>query len=238
MIGKRIIWAVSLAALLFLIPLQSSLSLDFSEQSQSIELNRQHGRIMPALFQVELQAAEIGWTPALLQTAGDLWYEAGDLTQALPYWVAASAELPDDPLLARHLAEAYLALQRWPDAVDQLEHLVAIDSTDAWAHYHLGMLRTAFDPQAAVQHLQMVASVPDYSPIAVPLLEALAGAQNDPLVGMPVGFALVQGELWPYAELAFQHAANVDPNYAAAQAYVGLARDRQGKDGGAWIARA
>jgi tetratricopeptide (TPR) repeat protein len=70
------------------------------------------------------------------------------------------------------------------------------------------------------------------------LLDVLADAQGDPLVAMPVGFALAQAELWPYAELAFQHATNVNPDYAEAQAYVGLARDRQGKDGDAWVARA
>ena len=147
MIWKPIIWAVSLAALLFLIPLNSSLSLDLGHQSQSVEVSRQRGQMMPALFQVESQAARSGWTPVLLQTAGDLWYEVGDLTQALPYWEAANVDLPDDPLLTRHLAEGYLTLQRWPDAVDQLEHLVALDEADAWAHYYLGVLRAAFDPQ-------------------------------------------------------------------------------------------
>lgn len=238
MTRKHAIRAVSLVALLFLIPLNSAFLPDASAQTSSIESNRQRGRVMQAIYQVEVEAARSGWDAELLQTAGDLWSDAGDVTQALPYWTAASTELPDDPLLARHLAEGDLAVQRWPDAVDQLERLIAIDPTDAWAHFHLGVLRAAFDPQAAAQHLQIAAQVPDYRDVATTLVDTLSRSQNDPLVGMPVGFALAQADLWPFAEVAFQQAASIDPSYAEAQAYVGLARDRQGKDGGEWIARA
>ena len=231
MISTRFIRAVSLAALLFLIP---TLGSTLSVQSQAVETNR----LMPALFRVELQAARSGWTPALLQSAGDLWYEAGDLTRALPYWESAATSLPDDPLLLRHLAESYLLIQRWPDALDQLERLVIVDESDAWAHYHLGMLRAPFDPRTAAQHLQIAVRVPEYQAVAATLLEIIADGEYDPLIAMPVGFAFAQAELWPFAELAFQHVAHTNPEYAEAYAYVALARDRQGKDGHDWITSA
>ena len=223
--------AVSLAALLFLI-LTPGPSL--SVQSQSVETNR----LMPALFQVEAQAARSGWTPALLQTAGDLWYEAGDLTKALPYWESAAAASPDDSVLLRHLAEGYLQVQRWPAAIDQLEHLLLVDVLDAWAHYQLGMLRAPFDPRAAAGHLQVAAGVPAYQPVAATLLETISASDDDPLIAMPVGLVFAQAEQWPFAELAFQHAVNTTPEYAEAYAYVALARDRQGKDGHDWITQA
>lgn len=230
--------AVSWLALLFLIPSTLLLPANASGQTQSIDSNRQQGRIMQALFQVEIQASQQGWTADRLRLAGDLWYEAGDIRQALPYWEAASSELAADTLLARRLADAYLRLQRWPDAVDQLALLVASDETDAWAHYYLGILRAAFNPQAAGQHLRVAAAVPAYRDVATPLLEVVTEEESNPLIGMPVGLALADAAQWSFAELAFQHAADVGPDYAEALAYAGLARDRQGKDGGAWIARA
>src|SRR5690606_22552011 len=133
--------AVSLAALLFLILLcllmlsTGGTSVDLA-RADLIEANQQQGRLMQALYQVSVAADRQGWTPELLRLAGDLWYAAGNVSRALPYWEAASPQLPDDALLRRRLAEAYLAMQRWPEAVDQLIWLVEQDPDDAWIQFH------------------------------------------------------------------------------------------------------
>jgi predicted Zn-dependent protease len=53
-----------------------------------------------------------------------------------------------------------------------------------------------------------------------------------------VGRVLFDLEMWSYAELAFHHAADVAAPFPEAMAYVGLARDRQGKDGSEWVKQA
>lgn len=190
-------------------------------------------RVVQNLFQVEAEAARSGWNIDLLLRAGSLWEDAGDLTGALPFWEAAA--LQGDSRVFRPLAAAYIELQRWAEAVDQLTLLVEVFPGDAWAHYQLGLIRAAFDPRAAEAHLQSAAQTPDYQTIAAELLSAVDTNQPDPF---GVGLALFNHELWPYAELAFQHAADLGDSYPEALAYAGLARDFQGKDGGALIDQA
>jgi len=232
---------VSAAALLFLILALVLVRQQTPVQELSLEritANRQQGRPVQALYQIEAWADREGWIPETLRLAGDVWHEMGDTAQALPYWEAASAGLPNDTLLARMLADAYLTLQRWPQAVDQLNRLVELDFSDAWAHYQLGMLRAAFDPPTAETHLKIAERVPEYQDVAATLLFVIDEHGSDPLIGMPVGLVLADADLWPQAELAFQYAADVGQQYPEALAYTALARDRQGKDGSAAIARA
>ncbi len=235
--------AVSILALLFLIPGLIGIGLPYIHADAALSLdraqmNRQRGRVMQALYQVEVLASQQGWTADLSRLAGDLWYEAGDVRRAVPYWEAASSTLPDDRLLLRTLAEAYLMTQRWPDAVDHLQLLVDSHSTDSWAHYHLGLLRAAFDPFAARAHLQAAAAAPAYQTTASALLQIVENSADSSVVSADVGLALADAELWPYAEIAFRHAVDLGQTFPEVLAYVGLAQDRQGKDGSEWINRA
>lgn len=239
MTKMRFIGAVSAAALLFLI-----LALVFTQRPAQdsivnrISANWQQGRLVQALYQTEAVAQAEGWTPERLRFAGEIWQALGDIGQALPYWEAASAGLPNDRPLARRLAEAYLTLQRWPQALDQLNRLVELEYSDTWAHFQLGMLRAAFDPPTAEVHLKLAVRAPQYQAIAARLLFVIDKYRTDPLIGMPVGLALADAEQWPLAELAFQYAADVGQQYPEALAYVALARDRQGKDSRAAMSRA
>ncbi|NDJ59638.1 MAG: tetratricopeptide repeat protein [Chloroflexi bacterium] len=203
---------------------------------------RESGRPLQALYRVEAQAAEIGWTPAHLILAGDLWQEAGDLTRAVAYWEAALQSQPNDIRLLHTLANAYLELQRWSRAVEALTRLVMLTPADAvvteWAHFHLGLIQAAVDPVAAHDHLARAADQPAYATDAAALTRVLRASTDDPLLALRVGLALADQARWAYAEIAFRHAANQDSGYPEALAYTGLARDRQGKDGAAWIAQA
>jgi tetratricopeptide (TPR) repeat protein len=212
---------VSLLALLFLILLIIELRSPGPE-----------ARLVPNLYRLEAQALRQGWTLETMLQAGDRWAQLGDLSRALPYWEAA-AELPQAAL---RLAEAYLSLQRWPDAATSLENLLEESPDDPWLHYQLGLIRVAFDPRAAEPHLQLAAQSPQYQPVAANLLRVAGGPENS--AALRAGLALAGAELWPYAELAFRHAADLGESFAVALAYVGLARDRQGKHGGPWIERA
>jgi tetratricopeptide (TPR) repeat protein len=182
-----------------------------------------------ALYHVEAEAARQGWTPDLLRMAGDLWWQQGDLSQAVPYWEAAQAQMPDDWLLARQLTQASLDQQQWAQAVDGLTRLLELNATDPWAHYQLGLLRAAFDPLTAAAHLQQASLTPTYELTARIVLTAVR--PPDERVPMRVGMALADLENWSMAELAFQHAIDTGVVFGEALAYVGLARDRQGKSG-------
>jgi tetratricopeptide (TPR) repeat protein len=199
---------------------------------------QQNKRPVQALFHLKVLAAREGWQPAYLRLAGDLWREMGSTTQALSYWEAAVHSQPADPELIRALAEGYLTTQQWSAASDQLEQLVAANPQDAWAHYHLGLVRLVFNPQQAAAHLQQAARTAAYAPVARSLLAVIRQQADNPLIGMHAGLILADAQLWSFAELAFRHAADIGQIYPEALAYVGFTRQQQGKDGGEWLRRA
>ncbi len=181
--------------------------------------------IMQAIYRLEVEALDDGWTSERARSAGDLWRRAGDLTRAVAYWERADAAAD----LLRDLSEAYIELGAWAKASDALQGLIGAAPDDAWARFQIGIIRAAADPQGALPHLLAAAREPGY---AQPLAGVIAAAETgDPL---RIGVALADADLWAYAELAFESAGG-DP---LAYAYGGFARDRQGKDGGAWIRQA
>jgi Flp pilus assembly protein TadD len=208
------------------------------DPTQLINAHLRAGRLMPALYHVEAQAAQSGWTSELSQMAGRIWAEAGDPDRAARYWQNALDQQPGQITLTRELARTYIELGRWPDALDALKHLLELTPGETWAHYHLGLLLAASAPADANRHLQAAARDAAYRDVAASLLNTLAHATPDARQAMAVGSVLAEHNLWPQAEVAFDYAAALDPTFADAVAYAGLARDRQGKDGSARIAQA
>lgn len=194
--------------------------------------NLRLNRPVQALYQLESTASQSGWTPALARQAGDLWDALGDRERAAAFWEIAS---PNNAAVLRQLAEAYLSLGRWPEAADTFRHLLALDPNAADAHEALGLLLAASDPRTAADHLRQAASQPSFAPLANelgPLLEnATAGAD----LAMQAGSVLAAHERWLYAEVAFSYASTVSGPYPQALAWLALARDKQGKDGGPQI---
>lgn len=199
--------------------------------------NRQGGRPVQALYQIEVEAATTGWTPDLYRSAGDIWRSMGDMPQAIAYWEAAAQLNPDDTSLAFVIAEGYVSLGRWADALDALEYYLQFDPDNHRTHYMLGLILAPFNPPLAAQHLQVVIGDPQYNTTATALLEVL---ETDSIgsISMNVGRVLAEHDLWIYAEIAFRHAAVVDYPSGAALAYTGLAREMQGKDGTEWVEQA
>jgi tetratricopeptide (TPR) repeat protein len=179
-------------------------------------------RPVQALYRIQREA----WTPESLREAADLYARLGDLPAAAAHWERAQ---PTDAPTLRRLSETYLELGDWPLALAALERLLAAGEVDAsWAHLQLGLIRASFNRDSALAHLR--AAEADYGGSIAPLIAALSESSTP----LGVGIALAEAELWPYAELAFSQA----DGGALALAYMGLARDRQGKDGSAPIARA
>jgi tetratricopeptide (TPR) repeat protein len=203
-----------------------------------IAANIQAGRAMQALYHVEALAAQTGWTHELYMLAGDMWVDMGDLSAAVSYWEAAAQGQPGDAKRIQQLVQAYITLGRWTQATDSLTYLLRLEPENHWAHYQLGLVQAAFDPQAASAHLERVTDYPEYGLVASALRAVLQQNAADPLISMRVGIIFSEQELWSYAELAFQHAAVVGQPFPEALAYIGLARDQQGKDGSDWIEQA
>lgn len=209
-----------------------------SKEQAGVDTKRQRDQITQALYQIEAGAAQSGWTPDLHRRAGNLERDLGELTNAVAHWEIAMTAFPNDILLYQELASAYLELQRWPDAADTLTHLLEFTPDNSWAHFHLGLVKAAFDPITAANHLNKAASDSTYVDRAAAILAVLNNNPSDPLISMRVGSVLLDLNLWPYAELAFQHANDLNPPYPEALAYIGLARDHQGRDGSTFIEQA
>lgn len=240
MTRRRLAWAVPLAALLLFILTTAGVALPQPAKADYRALasaNWRAGRVIQALYYVEAEAAHAGWSPDLLQLAGDLWLEVGGQTEALPYWEAAAAAQPGSRALLSQVAQANIALARWPAAQDALLKLLDAVPTDAWAHYQLGLIQATYDPNAARAHLSAAAAGGITSSVISALQEALT-ADADLPIGMRVGQALLAAGLWSHAELAFRQAAAEAAPYADALAYAALARLRQGKDARRWAEQA
>lgn len=240
-------WAAPLLALLVFIPfllarLSDNTLISSADQSLDshpfLETNLAAGRSMQALYQVEARAAQTGWTYELVLVAGQTWEQAGDLGTALAYWEIGLRLKPDDTALVRHLAQAYLDLQRWSEASDTLRRLLILAPDDNRAHYELGLLEAPFDPRSASEHLRLAARDTLYRDLAFELLPLLAAEKIDAAIAMQVGLILAGHDLWANAELVFDRAAALGESFPEALAYLGLARDRQGKDGRAPVDQA
>jgi tetratricopeptide (TPR) repeat protein len=243
MISRRLKRAAPLLALLVFIPLViTRLPINGAPpapavQPPTLDNNLAQGRLMQALYQIEAAAAETGWTAKSAQTAASIWDAMGDVTRALPYWELAVSLAPEEEIALRRTAEIYLEFQRWPEAEESLNRLLALTPGDTWVHYHLGVLQIAFDPTRARDHLIAAASDAAYSDVAFELLTAVSITTPDSTSAMEAGLILADHDAWPYAELAFQQAAALGEPYPEALAFLGLARDQQGKDGGDVIER-
>jgi len=198
-----------------------------------------------ALYHIEAQAAQYGWTPELHHRAGDVWVQMGDPVRAAFHWEQAPRT---DPALLQSLGETYIAQTDWVRAQETLEELLDLAPGNTWASYHLGLMLAAYDPVRAETYLQQaaldVAYLDTARAVRVTLLENRSSDVLDN-VGIPVlvGLTLVEQEEWAYAELAFQQAnslylsATGEP-LAEALAYISLAQNESGKDGTEAIRRA
>lgn len=93
----------------------------------------------------------------------------------------------------------------------------------------------AIEPQEAVEHLRLVQST--QGPLDRLALDLLITIQDSQVSDSPaflsaqVGQIFARAEEWYLAREAFQRAVILDPEYAQAWGYLGVARDKTGEDG-------
>ncbi|PJF27923.1 MAG: hypothetical protein CUN53_02260, partial [Phototrophicales bacterium] len=188
---------------------------------------------------LEYTAHTSGWTADSLAAAAQSYRLIGDLTQAsIHYERALSLDLEwvGRASAMQSLAEIYLERADWARAFDILQSLSAA-APSPWGFFQLGLIAAPVDPTAGLRYLQQ-ADDSVYLRLLAELRPVLTGDQVSPL---RIGVILLNHDLLPYAEHAFTIAAETaidSETTALAFAYGALARDRQGKPGGDWIARA
>ncbi len=193
-----------------------------------------------ARFQAAFSLIDVGAAEHV--ALGDAYLAQGKRAEAVAEFETARAADPQNTNTLGRLAKAYEADARYADAVAALAQLSQAGAADAQQLYRLGVLTSVVEPSAAASRLAVAAEVPSpYQAPARQLLDAVsrATAQTDPaLVYGTIGIALVQLAEWPPAEAALQQAVTANDTFADAFAYLGLARDRQGKDGAQALAQA
>ncbi len=192
------------------------------------------GRFDDAIRHLFVAATLDGWTTARRVALGDAYLGKGNAKSALAQWEAALAtDANDDGLLAR-LANQYEATGRYPEAVNVLNQLTQLRPKDSAVYYRLALLTAATDPEAAPSRLALTAGLaPSLAPATQMMIDAIqageASGDQSAIFGK-VGYALIQLSEWRLAEEALTHAVTLNPQYADAFAYLGLARDRQMKN--------
>lgn len=193
------------------------------------------GRFDEAIRHLFIAAALDGWTTARRVALGDAYLGKGDNNAALAQWEAALAADPNDDGLLARLANQYEAAGRYAEAVNVLNQLTQLRPKDPAVYYRLALLTAATAPEDAPARLALAAGIaPNLAPATQTLIDAIqAGQAAGDRAAMfgKVGYALIQLSEWRLAQEALTHAVTLNPQYADAFAYLGLALDRQNQDG-------
>jgi len=200
------------------------------------------GRFESAVRRLQRAGDLGGWTPARRVRLGDAYQGLGDPAAATEQWEQALNELPDNDAILSRLAASYEAAGRYPDAIAMLTRRVQAGAIDPALIYRLALLTTATAPAEASGWLTQAASLSsEFAPQAERLRRAIAAAQaqeDEAYLYGRAGYELIQMQEWALAGLALTQAVALNPAYADAHAYLGLALDMQGQDGAASYRRA
>jgi tetratricopeptide (TPR) repeat protein len=192
-------------------------------------------RFEPAIRRLKRAGDRLGWTPTLRVALGDAYLGYGDRAAAVEQWEHALVDLPADRALRQRLANNYEVLGRYPEAIRVLNQRVEMGDTDPALLYRLAVLTAVTEPASAIARLNVVLGVPGpFASSAQALLGAVEGGLNEGDEAYTygrVGFVLIQLEEWGLAEYALTRALALNPQYADAHAYLGLALDMQQKEG-------
>ena len=162
---------------------------------------------------------------------GKAYQQRGDTRSAMHAWEQAL------PLAEAYgwLAQAQQAAGNFPAAIEDWQADVAQEPGNANAHYQLGLLFAASDLSQALPELMQAAQL---NPDLQKPVQGLRTSLNTALLSEDRAYQfLVSGQAlaalgqWDLATEAFRNALAVDPGYAEAWAWQGLAKQQLGQDG-------
>ena len=160
--------------------------------------------------------------------SGRAWLAVDEGQRAVQAW----ADVPLDTLTPPELQIVADEAGRTGDfalARSALETLLTRNPNDTTAHLTLGLLLAAVSPGEALRHLQAAADDPALAALAS-VVQAAARQTAE-----AVGWTLLDGGQWPFAELAFRTAAAEPGARPLVWAGLALSRDYQGKEGDEWM---
>ncbi|HTX92943.1 MAG TPA: tetratricopeptide repeat protein [Anaerolineales bacterium] len=192
---------------------------DFAGAEEFYRLGLQHGTLSPDSW--------MGWEQAVAAQ--------GDLPAAIAIWEQALDRKGLSPYLHWDLARAYQAVGNYPGAIRQWQAFLAAYPGDGLAHYQLGLLLAATDPENALPEL-MQASRLEAS--LDPTVQGLRSALNASLLSggradhfVVAGRSLAALGDWDLAGEAFRNATVANAGDAEAWAWLAETRQQLGQDG-------
>lgn len=159
----------------------------------------------------------------------------GSLQRALDRLEEAGLQCEAGVALANTLATESLAAGEVGAAIDSLQLWTSIRPASPEAHAALGMLMAVDSPEAALHHLRLSMELdPGGDPLLPRLIRAIEDsrpADSQAYTLAQLGFEFIGGRRWDLAQMAFEHAVRLRPDFAEAWAYLGLAVDGGGGSG-------
>jgi tetratricopeptide (TPR) repeat protein len=158
-----------------------------------------------------------------------------EIRSAVQAWQKANGACPDEAAYYQALLRHYWNQNDLTAARSVLEEWIALGGEDPWSYLQLGILLAVTQPEDAIDPLRKAQQLSE-EPLALPsaLIRAIEDAREANLPAYTlasVGQALTRYAEWTPAVWAFEAALALDPEYAQAHAYLGLALDRSGQDG-------
>ncbi|UCE00284.1 MAG: hypothetical protein JSV42_06050 [Chloroflexota bacterium] len=170
-----------------------------------------------------------------LKALGDIQKSEGDMQSAIKSWERAVLLTGDDIDLHTRLVNAYRQNEDLSSAVQHLSRISELEPTDIETNYQLGLLLAATKPEAALAYLTLAAELdPSLAENTSQLIQNIRFARNadDPSYSLvSAGQSLLSLEEWELAEIALEHAVEINPEYSDAWAYLGEALQHTGQGG-------
>jgi tetratricopeptide (TPR) repeat protein len=161
---------------------------------------------------------------------GDVYLLSGAVDNAIAEWESLLSEGQETASVCPRLMKEYHTQGRYDAEERVLRKWLDFDPINPEANERLGLLLTANDTPEALPLLERAAAdSPEAAARLEELLSALQQADVPATYRLTLsGRALANLGEWALARHAFEHATQVDPTYAPAWAWLGLARQRTG----------
>lgn len=160
---------------------------------------------------------------------GDAYNQNGDLPNAEAIWKEVADHGNSIPAVKR-LADLFLEQKDYSSAVSQVLSLLALNPSEVKQYYQVGLLYAITDPLKALPYLSQAAEIdPTNATNAQALYDKIRTASlfdRPAYTLLESGRQLADSGEWVYAAEAFKHAAELDPGYADAWAFMGEARQQ------------
>jgi tetratricopeptide (TPR) repeat protein len=161
-------------------------------------------------------------------TLGDAYFASGETEQALSEWESLFNRKQETGNVAPRLAREYHAQAQYAAETQVLRQWLEFDPINADASERLGLLLAASAAPEGLSLLELAAATsPETATRLEGLISALKVPDDDPAYRLALcGQALGRLNEWPLAGQAFSQAVEANPEYAAAWAWLGLARQQ------------